>query len=603
MVKLTAGVWVLFGLFAQAQAFYTYESIDQMVTTGNLVDVAFHPNGDYALVVESNGLVFRIDAADWSFSQVTNLSNLSIRGVDFNPDGTEALIVGHYVSGNLDEGRAYRWDHETQSIALLAEGAKPGIPMWAVDFTDDGASALVVGWYQIDASGGALLAYDYDPATGGLSIGAATNAWGPTDASWQAGGAEALITLGYNEAEVMAYRPPAADPNKLLDTDYRGKGSNAQGVDHHPIDGFGVVIDGHQNALKWDWGWTKVDLNANLVGINFNADGSRALLVGRTRYVSGSYVGTVIEYSGVDGSFTSADFSDVSIPGFGAAPWGAGSNTYFNAVAFRPGRCEGLIVGNKGSGAPGPFAPIAHFIDIRGTDCIQPDMDGGVDDGDAGVEDADAGPDEDEDAGADAGPDEDQDAGVDAGPDEDLDAGEDDGGTTFIPCTTDMQCPAGTYCNGERCTSDCVADSDCPAPYECDARGHCVPPDADGGGEEADAGTEDGQTTDGGMDAGTDATGDPGSNVDGTSCEACEFDNHCSAGRYCRDRCCVADCFLDSDCPTGFTCGVTGRCRAEPEQVSGCSCGARGSSAPLGLQPLALLLALASLRRRRSHTR
>jgi Cys-rich repeat protein len=556
---------------AVTEAAYEYEPVEQLITTGNLVDVAWHPDGGYALLLESGGLVLRVDAADWSVSQVAALDGFRPRRLAFAPDGGEALIVGHFVSGQVDEGRVYRWDHSAETLEPLADCAEPGVPLWAVDFTADGALALVVGWYQINNAGGALLAYHYDPESRSLATAAATNAWGPTDASWRPDAEEALITIGTNDAEVLAYRPAAADPNKLLETDYRWTGSNARAVEHHPQLGFGVVVDGHQNALQWDWGWSKVDLNASLVGVAFNSDGSRALLVGRTRPAGGGLVGTVVEYRGVQGAFTAADFSDVSIPGFGAAPWGADSSTYLNAVAFRPGRCEGLLVGQQGAGAAMPFAPIVRFTDIRGADCLDDETDGGPTDG--GLPDG--GPLDGGDNPADGG-----DSPVDG-----------DGGAAVIPCQTDADCPAGQHCSQNRCTAECGDDSDCIAPLVCDDRGRCVQPQPDGGA--ADAGSDgggDGSTGADGGDGGADAAGDGG------GCTGCRYDSDCPAGRYCRDGCCVADCFLDTDCPAGFHCGPSGRCRAVNEPISSCACG----SAPGGPAGCAgLLLGLIWLARRR----
>jgi hypothetical protein len=281
-----------------------------------------------------------------------------------------------------------------------------------------------------------------------------------------------------------------------------------------------------------------------MAGIGFNSDGSRALLVGRAR--GSTLVGTVQEFLGDRGTFTINDFRDVSIPGFGVAPWVGDNNTYLNAVAFRPGLCEGLIVGGH-SASGSRFAPIAHFTDIRGADCLAAPQDGGEPDG--GIEDG----------GDDAGVGGD-DAGVqDAGADSDTD-------------------------------TDTDADTDT----------------IDGGDDEDDGGmiVEDRDITDAGDDGGGDDAGvtpadDGGTQPDESdqpACTSCNYDRDCPAGDHCSDGCCMHDCVVDIDCPLGYECNERGRCvlsTTEPDDPGdGCGCGTGASSGGF-----LFLLALA-LRRR-----
>ena len=57
-----------------ASAFYDYEHLPQLFTTGRLVDVAWHPDGDYALIIEGEGKVLRVEASGWSVNQVDDLA-------------------------------------------------------------------------------------------------------------------------------------------------------------------------------------------------------------------------------------------------------------------------------------------------------------------------------------------------------------------------------------------------------------------------------------------------------------------------------------------------------------------------------------------------
>ena len=552
MKSLTALLLVILWS-APASAYYDYVHLPQMFTTGRLVDVAWHPDGDYALIVESSGKVLKVTAADWSVTQINDFGDFYITHLDFNPDGSEALIVGRFLSGNTDEGRVYRWDHATQQISDLTACSQAGILFRGVEFTADGSSAVIIGY---NSTAHIVYAYEYDPVAQTTSTGGASNFWGPCDVSWRPDGLEALISVCENDAEVIAYRPPAPWENRLLSTEYRG--SNAYAVDHHPVDSYGVVVDGiGQNALKYDGVWTRVDLPSGntMAGIGFNSDGSRALLVGRAR--GSTLVGTVQEFLGDRGTFTINDFRDVSIPGFGASPWVGDNNTYLNAVAFRPGLCEGLIVGGH-SATGSRFAPIAHFTDIRGVDCLAAPQDGGEPDGgiedggdDAGVGGDDAGVGGDDASGGD-------DAGVSVDGDDD----EDDGGMI-------------------------VEDRDI-----------------------TDAGDDGGGDDGGGDDAGVTPADDGGAQPDESdqpACTSCNYDRDCPAGKYCSDGCCTHECVVDIDCPLGYECNERGRCvlsTTEPtDPGDGCGCDAvyrpgssqGGTGASSG--GLMLLLALAFRRR------
>ncbi|MBW1807793.1 MAG: hypothetical protein JRJ87_06320 [Deltaproteobacteria bacterium] len=584
----------------KAGAYYDYEALGQMFTIGHLVDVAWHPDGEYALTIESGGKILKILAADWSVSQLTELTNFRPDHMDFNPDGSGALIVGWYASGNTEEGRVYRYDHETGSVDLLADCSKPGISLRGVDFTPDAAKAVIIGY---NSTAHIVYAYDYDPETRTVTTGAAANFSGPCDVSWRPDGLEALIPICENAADVVAYRPPAPWENRLLSTN--PSASNVSAADHHPLEGYGVIVDWSDNALKWDgFVWTKAELpgGSSMAGIAFNADGSRALIVGRC--YGSNLVGTVNEFVADNGTFLNADFREVSIPGFDAAPWGATNNTYLNAVAFRPGLCEGLIVGGHAS-YDNKFAPIAHFTDIRGADCLEIEQDGGIDAGvdagsDAGV---DAGSDAGIDAGSDPGSDPGVDAGTDAGTDAGVDAGgdQDGGGSTLIPCSDDVECPQGNYCDGDYCTSDCDDNSDCMAPFVCDQRGRCVPEEQDGSADGQADGISD-AGADSAADEGIDAGSDPGSGNDHSACEYCAYDSQCPSGSYCRDACCVSDCFTDTECMHGFVCGNRGRCISEPVAETACACSSKPTT-PRTLFLALLLVGVWIVLRRRSQVR
>lgn len=448
-----------------ARAQYVYEHIPQSLTKEALVDITWHPSGDYALIGDSSGKIIRVESSDFSVTQVADLVDFQLFHMDFNPDGSEALIVGCYFPCALGEGRIYRWHHNDESVTRVLSGTSIKVAR-GVEFSPDGSIALVATWLE-EFPLGFLHVHEYESSTQNFPFVGLVSSGGPCDVSWRNDGTEALIAICEYSASVYAYDPSAPVGNRLTSTGYESHGSYAVAIDHHPIEGFGLVVDSTHSIYKWDGTWSNVDLQAGniLKSVAFSSDGSRALIVGRATLDSGNVSGTVYEFSGSASSFTTSDFSDVSISGFGSPPWGGDENTYFEAIAFRPGLCEGLIVGRHGS-TNDAFSPIARFTDSRGSDCRPTGEDGGIIedgfDGDGANETEDEGTTEDV-----------NNDGVDGAIETDHDQDQGDDGQVF-PCTSDDQCPNGSYCDGEFCVTDCGINDDCPADHVCTDRGRCV---------------------------------------------------------------------------------------------------------------------------------
>ncbi len=573
-----------------ARAYYEYTHLPQLYTTGRLADVAWHPSGNYALIVESSGKVLRVGADDWGVSQVDDVDHMQFAHLTFASAGNEALLVGYFNDGNsVQEGRVYRWDHGSGTLSHLADCDKPGVRFRGVAYRPDADEAAVIGYNGAQI----IYVYRYDPGLESLSIAAATNSYGPYDFAWRHDGDEALIPIGENDAEVIAYRPPAPSENRLLATTYNG--SNAMAVDYFPGQNFALLIDGAANAFKWDGTWTKVDLPTGfyMAGLGFNSDGSRALLAGRA-CCSSNLTLRAVEFQAQNGTFTASDFVDVSIPGFGASPWLGGSSSYMNGVAFRPGRCEGLMVGNHYSW-DNLFAPIAHFVDIRGADCLA-GADAGSSDAnlaeDAGSPADSAAPPGDAAPGLDASP---SDLGPlpDSGAPADSHIGGDtlgteqdaspDGGAAILQCLFDEDCFMGSYCEDRECQRDCSTNLDCAGAQQCSERGRCLlPNDA---GADPDTGASDAQV-DGCVGA-------------GCAAQPCTQDSECGPGFYCQGYC-VPVCYSDEDCPGDYLCQAGGRCGlpvADPAPVEPEGCACRGGLVAPGP---ALWLAALLLWRRRS---
>ncbi|MCA9660585.1 MAG: hypothetical protein KC486_19750, partial [Myxococcales bacterium] len=110
---------------------------------------AFHPSGDYALVLEAYD---RVHVLTWPAGEVTTITIdapgrwFAFRDVVFTPDGSKALIVG--VDDN-DTGRIAAFDDaayragEALPVSLLLE--RPGEALVAIEYPWDDGPPVVLG--------------------------------------------------------------------------------------------------------------------------------------------------------------------------------------------------------------------------------------------------------------------------------------------------------------------------------------------------------------------------------------------------------------------------------------------------------------------------
>ena len=117
-------------------------------TTQRLTDVAWNPNGGYALVTGNGGTLLRYDGA--SFTSIESGTNLDLFSVSWNPAGDKAVITGG--KGN---SKALVMTYDGNVLTTVASGAGPKLngSMWA----PDGSYAMIVGYngfiQRLDDSG------------------------------------------------------------------------------------------------------------------------------------------------------------------------------------------------------------------------------------------------------------------------------------------------------------------------------------------------------------------------------------------------------------------------------------------------------------------
>src|SRR3989442_860645 len=110
--------------------------------TTNLNSVAWRPDGSYALIAGANGLVFKYNGT--GVTRIVDPSTNNIRSIGWNPQGNSALLVG-------DKGTALLYQVSGQ-ITVLSSGT--GQPLFAVAWNPDSSYALA------SAGGEVILKYD-----------------------------------------------------------------------------------------------------------------------------------------------------------------------------------------------------------------------------------------------------------------------------------------------------------------------------------------------------------------------------------------------------------------------------------------------------------
>lgn len=331
-----------------------YTRVDNIAVVDDLMHIAWHPSGDYALVSGRGGILA-----------------LYHPGAPIDPIGTLGSDIVDLVALSEDN------DPEVGQFAVL--DATLGLVRIAVDaaagtFETIATTALPVGSGRalapepgtdriaIAAHGSDSIAYLYLWTPAGLSPVKGFNAGaGIADLMWgapslYAGSANLITAHGHNGADSKTW---VLASDLVIANNWSGGFGNAGGSAWRPGGTYGAVCGWSSNKLYvFDGAWTNATLpvptGASPNAIAWKVDGSRALIVGR---VIGSPAYAVVVEHRPTGSAFQSSFVDQSIRNFADAPWfGNTSSMHLLDVAWRPGTgCdEGLIVGTD-SGAS--FSP------------------------------------------------------------------------------------------------------------------------------------------------------------------------------------------------------------------------------------------------------
>jgi len=185
-----------------------------------------------------------------------------------------------------------------------------------------------------------------------------------------------LVVCGTNGEGAFYYTWVAGIPEVRVDPGNNNMG-NTSAVQAYPGGDYALIMgwsgrhlwrfqDGLINTFN-DAPWFQ---RSDVYALRFQQEGQRALIFGGS--FGNPLRGILIEYRHdlyrCPNPFADCDFTDVSIPNFGAAPFAAASGTRLNDAGFRPGCDGGVLVGGK-TDFNGSTAQLVKFQIQGARDC------------------------------------------------------------------------------------------------------------------------------------------------------------------------------------------------------------------------------------------
>jgi len=360
---------------------FSYDSVPNIWFKGTFVDVSWHPEGEYALIVGYSSIVIRFDPQKQpldALDEVGSATGVSLRRIDFSPSG-DAYVVGYDIDG---KGHVFRVPDGGGSLVELPD-AQQNARFVSIKFTPDGSYALIAG-----RSGNSNTNFicTLDPATGTTHDFKGYSSYGGvSDLMWVPGFGQfegilgALLVHGVNGKDAWIWNElskeiyPANSGTASFGN--MGRCSYRNGSHYGLVSGTSsnvlYVYSGNIDKPLWDKEYLD-DIGSGVLETAFRPDGKRALVIGRPW--GDPLTLHILEHRPVSDTFSGDDFIAQHIPDWDASPFFANSNTYLTAAAFRPGtKCdEGLIVGDDPGTVSAPsFGTIVIFRDTDSLDCPQ----------------------------------------------------------------------------------------------------------------------------------------------------------------------------------------------------------------------------------------
>lgn len=339
----------------------------------DFVDVAWHPAGTYAVILNRAGAVVRYDPVAeplQALALVGSTGKVTPTRVAFAPSG-DAFVVGYDGEGM---GHVFRVPNGGETIEDLPEARKPS-RFVSIKFDPSGQTAMIVGQSSTYTVNHLCV---FDPVLQTITLFKGYNASaGVTDLTFVPpgilpAGLAALLVHGWNGKDAKLWY---AISNEIVPTPGNiASFGNMGRASWRPGGLYGLVSGTSSNVVYiFNGTWDKASLTdsgSGILDVAFRADGRRALLIGQPFGSPLTY--HLIEHRPRGDQFAKSDFLAQHITNWGSKPFFADSNTRLLAVAFRPGvRCdEGLLVGQDPSPSWNPsFGIVVRFRDTDMLDC------------------------------------------------------------------------------------------------------------------------------------------------------------------------------------------------------------------------------------------
>lgn len=326
--------------------------------------VAWHPSGDYALVLNATNEVFRFDRAAGTLSQVASTSaSLTWRNIEFAPGGDNAVLLGNDTTAK--DGRIYVWNHASAQLSELATERYAGGTYEAAVWSPDGQTCRLLG--SRSGSGYIATLWKLDLATGRSDAKPTNTSAGCQDIAWatdQFDAAAVAMVCGVNGASLLHLN---GGGQFVL---HSGNVGNTSRVAARPQGDYALAVCWSCNSkiYRFQQGTWLAPYDSPIVqggyAVGFSTDGRRALILGG--YSGVTHGGQVYEYR--HDLLKQSELLDVSIPNFDQPPWSADTYVDLNDVAWRPGCDAGLIVGGANTYSSKKGYLIRFQVD-NGTPC------------------------------------------------------------------------------------------------------------------------------------------------------------------------------------------------------------------------------------------
>ncbi len=342
---------------------YEYDRL-QIAVGGEPQRVAFHPDGDYFVVLERSRGVYVVD---WPTEEAVRVDPsppgrpIYWTDIAFDPSGEFALLTG---AEDNEHGVVYRLDDETVRagdpgfLAELPDLRQQGVPIMAVEYPWDGGAPVVLSKRDVGAAWNALLRdIDLEAEDYGDLLAAHFSGAGCVDLAFaenEFGGPGILVVCGENGADFLYYTEVGGEPAWRIRPGTNNTG-NLGSVSAHPLGDYALVVSWSGRRLfRFEAGLLNRSEQApnysrqGIWRVAFQQEGQRALVVGRAGVQP--VRGTVVEYRHDEYACPIVDrpecgLTNVSIPGFDAAPYNGDGNTYLHDAAFKPECDGGILVG------------------------------------------------------------------------------------------------------------------------------------------------------------------------------------------------------------------------------------------------------------------